>query len=575
MSPQPAAEALPPLLRGPRKGWLTLLVLLGTGQAALGGLSAWALIRLGAAPAGVSALALVAVAVLLLSALAVGVLRVHERVVAEQLGQHYVHELRLALIGDALTPGHSTSLGVTVARTTNDLAGVRNWVSQGLAPLAVAGPLILGSLAVLAVIDVRLALAVALPLLVLGAVLLGWARTALRKTRALRRERGRLAARIADTVTASEQILAAGGSRRELRHVREASHRVVASAVDRAGTVGAIRAAGVVAATCVTLLVAASGTLLDLPGATTVAAMAVAGLAATPVLELGRIVEHRQNHRAARMVLGPALAAARARRDRARERREASAAQDAPPGGALVHLELPGLTVPGRPLRAEAGERIRLTAPDPAAGTAFVRRLLELETADGPAPDCVWVAGENLRAVPSTRVRTLVGRAGSGTVFERGSVGRALHYRRPDLDGAEDAEVLARVGLDPSRLPSGLGTALRRGGEPLHRADRARLALARAIYADPPLLLVDGLEGDLDDAGRGMLERVLARYPGVVLLIGSDALCTRLGAREHRLLAPPARLGARDGGMRAPRGGGTGRDDATVRGGAAPEAEDG
>ncbi|WP_193105081.1 ABC transporter ATP-binding protein [Brachybacterium sp. FME24] len=534
------APPLPALLRGARRRWITVLITLGLGQAGLAGLAAWALVKLQAAPTGSSPLLLRALLLLVLTALAVGALKVHERVVAEKLGQDYVHQLRLTLLGDALTPGHSTSLGVTVARTTNDLSGVRNWVSQGIAPLVVAVPLIGGSLITLTILHPYLALAMATPLVILVLCLLFWARTALIKTRQMRRTRGKLAARIADTVTAADGILASGGTKRELRNIRDASGNLVEIAVDRAETVGTIRAGGIVASTLTTLMVAATGTYLGLAPGITMAAMAVAGIASTPVLEIGRIVEYRQTYRSARMVLGPALAGAEARRKHARDRRRAASALEAPDAGhdgtIIVDLALPGLTEQVGPVRGRPRDRVRLVSEDPAAPHEFIRRLLEL--APGPdlvEPDSVWVTGQNLRAVSSKRGRVLVGYASAGTVFERGTVARALHYRRPDLDAAHDQGVLDLVGLDLSHLPEGARTTLRRGGEPLGRSDRARLALARALYGSPPLLVIDGLEGDLDDSGRMMLERVLADYRGVVLMVGSDDLAARLGARTHSL----------------------------------------
>lgn len=535
------APPLPPLLRGRRRGWLVLLMLLGFGQAALGALSAWALVKLQEAPTGASDLLLRALLLLILSALAIGALAVHERVVSEKLGQDYVHQLRLTLLGDALTPGHTTSLGVTVARTTNDLSGVRNWISQGIAPLAVAAPLIGGSLVTLAVLHPYLALAMATPLVLLSACLLVWARTALIKTRRMRRTRGRLASRIADTVTASDVILAAGGTKRELRGIRDASGSLVEIAVDRAETVGTIRAGGIVASTLTTLMVAATGTYLGLAPGITMAAMAVAGIASTPVLSIGRIVEYRQTYRSARMVLGPALADAERRRDLAAKRRRISRSAEVPRGiangSAEMHLELPDLTGPDNPVVGGHRDRIRLVSDDPQAPHEFVRRIFELSP--GPAgdrPDSLWIDGENLRRASSKRARTLVGLASAGTVFEQGTVARALHYRRPDLDAAHDQQMLDLVGLDIAALPRGARTKMRRGGEPLNRSDRARLALARALYGTPPVLFIDGLEGDLDDSGRRMLERVLRGYDGVVVMVGSEGLAERIDAWEHHLV---------------------------------------
>lgn len=532
-----AGYRLPPVLRGRRRGWLVQLVLLGLLQAGLAALSAWALVRLQDAPVGMSPVLVRAVVVLVLAALAAGAARVQERVAAERLGQDYVHEIRLRLLEDALTPGDPTSLGVTVARTTNDLSSVRNWVSQGIAPLVSAVPMLLGCTAALMVLSPPLAAALVLPIVTLVALLVPWSRTALARTREVRRRRGRLAALVADTVTASDGVVAARGERRELRGIDKVATTMIDRSVDRAESVGLIRAGAMVAATATTMLVAATGIGLGLTPGVTMAAMVVAGMASVPVLELGRIVEFRQTYEAARLVLAPALSRASARREAMAERRQRSAEQVASPSlGEGVHLHLPGLTDADGPLVAAPGEVLRLVDDgDRGAARELMRRVLDLQHADHPEPDSVWVDGENLRAVPVRRARELVGHAAAGTVFERGTVERALHYRRPDLDGARDEEVLDAVGLDLASLPEGGRTRLRAGGAALDRSDRARLALGRAVYGDTPLVLVDGLEGDLDAEGREMLGRVLAAHPGVVLLTGSDALAEKVGAREVRV----------------------------------------
>lgn len=544
------------------------LVLLGLSRAALGGLAAWALIQMQSAPTGFSPRLGLAVAVLVLAALAVGSLIVHERVIAERLGQDYVHHLRLRLLADALEPGHETSLGVTVARTTNDLTGVRTWISQGIAPLLVAIPLILGSLVTLAVLHPLLAAALTLPLAGLSLCLALLARPALERTRALRRSRGRMAARLAETVTAADAVHAAGGAHREVRNLRKVSRGLVDQAVHRAETVGALRAAGTVAATGTTLLVAAASTALGLGAGVTTAAMAVAGLAAMPVLELGRILEFRQNYQAARIVLGPALASAQERReDEQRRRAEAADAPtpDSPdhsgssnlpgspgaepldgsgiPALGPVFIDLPGHTP--QPLRAEPGERIHLCSDDPGAPRALLRRILQLDAApeNTGAAERVIVAGHELRALAPREVRHLVGLAAAGTVFERGSVGRALRYRRPDLTGPHDRELLQRLALDEPHLPRGADTPLRRGGAALDRSARARLALGRALYGQPPLLLVEDLENDCDAVGHYLLREELRTYPGVVLFSGSAELAGAIGAREVWL--PGGALAAR------------------------------
>jgi ABC-type multidrug transport system fused ATPase/permease subunit len=536
-SPEPEPGLLPKIYTGGRRGWVIGLVALGLGQAALGAVSAWTLTQLRAGspwPMAVVVLSIVAAAV------ALGGLRVEERIAAERLGQDYVRDVRRDLVQAELTPGSRTHLGITVARTTNDLSSVRNWVSQGVGPLAAGIPLILGSVVGLTIIDPFLGLGFLFPLGVLAAVMVPWARTAYQRSRSLRRARGRMATRIADTVGAAQGIIAARGAGRELGHIDSASDVVVDRAVDRSAIVGLIRAGGTVAAMLATLAVAAVGVIRGIDPAVTMAAMAIAGIASTPIIDIGRIVEYRQTYLAARAVLGPALADAARRRAEYEQARDAASSAPVPDGAdapGLVHVAVPGLTP--EPLRADAGARIRLTGDDPGAPLRLMRRVVGLDATPPGVADEIWVGGENLRAVAPGRGRALVGLATRGAVFERGSLRRALRYRRPDLDEETALAVLGGVGLSADRFPDGLRTVLRSGGEPLTTDERARLVLARAIYGEPPLLLVADLDRDLDQEGRARLERILASYPGVVVLTGSDELAQALGAEEFRVEATP------------------------------------
>lgn len=521
-----SAKGLPKLVTGPRRWWLAVLVGLGLGQALLGMVMAWAMIKLQGAVDGRAMLW--SVVTLLLSVFGIGALRVHERVVSEQLGQDYVRQVRRKLLHSALTPGDGSSLGVTVARTTNDLTAVRNWVSQGVAPLVVAVPLLFGVAVALSILDWDLALTVLVPMAVLGLAIALWSRQALRKARALRRTRGRMAARIAETVTASDHIVAAGGGRRELRNLDELSGRVVDRAVDRAQTLGLLRSAGVVASTLIAVLVAITGALGRVDPAIVVAGMAIAGIAAGPMMDLGRVVEFRQNFLAARMVLAPALQQAEERRRARDAHRERAAELTVPHSTALATLRLPGLLE--EPVQAQAGERLAVYGAEESMA-AVTRRLVGLELPPHDTADLVLVAGENVAQLGDKQARARVGLASAGATFERGRILRAVRYRRPDLAESDAVDLLNRVGLVEQALPEGHRTKLRRGGEPLSRQQRARLALARAMYGAPELLIIDHLEADLDPAGQRHLAAMLGAYSGVVLLVGCPKTAADLFAR--------------------------------------------
>lgn len=534
MSRPERGSHMPALLTGARRGLFAGLVLAGLGQAVAAGLTVLVLTRgLQAATTGGQ---VAAVAALVAVATAVGWTRSRERVLAERLGQHYVHEIRLGLVRQVLNGRRGGSLGATLTRASNDLNAVRNWVALGLAPIAVGIPLLLGCTAVLATMHPAVALGVLAPLLVLVLVLWFASRAAYEQSQRVRRERGRLASHLADTLTATAAIRSAGGGYRELKRLDRRSTKVVEAAIDRARVVGRIRGTATAATGVATATVIAGSMFAGLGPAGLAAALTVVGLMATPVQDLGRVVEYRQSFRAARAVLDPALAEPRQRTVRAdagqtepTELGQGSEEAQSEVGGSgstffrqvdvvvqgLRPAEDPDSEVP--PLYARAGDRVVVRAGDRTRSGAVLDALVGVRE---PAAGVVRVGGKDLAAVGFRERRALLGYAAQGMRLERTTVARAVRYRQPGGDATAVGALLTRVGLAErvARLPDGERARLRQGGEPLSPPDRARLLLARAMFGEPPLLVLDHLDAELGQHGREVLRDVLADYPGVVLL---------------------------------------------------------
>jgi ABC-type bacteriocin/lantibiotic exporter with double-glycine peptidase domain len=141
-----------------------------------------------------------------------------------------------------------------------------------------------------------------------------------------------------------------------------------------------------------------------------------------------------------------------------------------------------------------------------------------------PVAGVIRINGRDLGAVDFRERRRLFGYAAQGMRLERTTISRAVRYREPDAKVPEVGQLLTRVGLTEkvATLPRGEHALLREGGQPLATPDRALLLLARALYGDPPLLVLDHLDDELGEAGRVRLRGLLAAYPGIVLL-ASDA----------------------------------------------------
>lgn len=521
-----AGNSLPKLFAGRRRGLMALLIGTGLAMAVLAGASALLMTRLldGAAAAGAGFGPVVAG--LAAAALGVGALRALERILAEKLGQDYIHGIRKGLVESALATDRGPSPGVTIARSTNDLSSVRNWIALGIAPLAVGIPMILGTAVALWFLAPALSAAVVVPLAVLTGGLALLARPAFHRARTLRQQRGRLAARLADTVIAAGTIRAAGGEAREVSQVDKAGRKVVDAAVHRAAIAGWIRGSAATGAALGSAAVAAVGVWQAVPTPTIAAGLTIVGMIAAPVADLGRVVEYRQNFKAARRILVPALAVAAEARE-GRRRRGPGAIPPGPgaaagtdggdmPGSVLVTglSECRNCAVPD--LQAGPGDRIRIVSADPAAETRVLEKLIGARS----DPDaCTLIDGKSLLHSGGRTRRVLLGYAAAGTHLERGSIARSVRYRMPDLDPAAGTSALERMGLAEriARLPRGEQTQLKRGGEPLSTSERARLLLARAALGDPPLLVLNRIDAELDHAGTAVLADLVRDYPGVVL----------------------------------------------------------
>jgi ABC-type multidrug transport system fused ATPase/permease subunit len=197
------------------------------------------------------------------------------------------------------------------------------------------------------------------------------------------------------------------------------------------------------------------------------------------------------------------------------------------PRQAPVRLESVSFAYPSRPglvldrfeLELLPGETVALVGPS-GAGKSTVANLL-LRFAE-PGSGRVTVGGIDLAECRDDLWRRLIAWVPQRPTIFRGTV--ADNIRLGDEGAGEqavrDAAVLAGADRFIASLPSGYETLVGDGGRPLSFGEQRRIALARAVVRDAPLVILDEPTADLDRTSADVVAEAVERLrPGRTMLL--------------------------------------------------------
>ncbi|SFO76566.1 ATP-binding cassette, subfamily C, CydC [Actinomadura madurae] len=473
-------------------------------------------------------------------ALAKGSLRYVERLAGHDAALRVLAELR-GRVFDALAAARADARrrvrdGDALTRMVSDVEAVQDLLLRCALPAVAAVVCGAAGVAVCALVRAPAAAVLAGGLLVAGVALPVVAAVAGGRA-AARTAAGReaLAVRALDVLEGAADLAMAGASARYAARAGDAARRL-----ERAER----------AAARVSALVAGAGFAVQ---GVTVAAVAWVGLRAG-VDEVGAAVLALTSLVAVESVL-PLAGAAQRLREAASALRRVAAVLAAPPAAGRerpaplpagpLEVELLGVTVTygggrgagwegaaldGVDLRVERGRRVAVVGASGAGKSTLLAAVCgEVEAASG----AVVLGGRPLGEYAPGDVRAAVrGLAQDAHVFA-GSVRANLLLARPDASEARLREAAARARFAEvveEELPEGWDTVVGAGGRGLSGGQRQRLLLARALLADPPVLVLDEPAEALDPPVADVLTRDLLEAPGG----GTLLLVT------HRLAALPA-----------------------------------
>ena len=161
-------------------------------------------------------------------------------------------------------------------------------------------------------------------------------------------------------------------------------------------------------------------------------------------------------------------------------------------------------------LHAEAGQTIALVGPTGAGKTTIVNLLTRFYDIDSGS---ITVDGLDIRQVVKADLRRQLGIVLQDTFLFSATVMENIRYGRLE---ATDEEVIAAARLANAdtfihRLPLGYQTELSERGSNLSQGQRQLLAIARAVLADPGILILDEATSSVDTRTEKHIQEAMLR----------------------------------------------------------------
>jgi ATP-binding cassette, subfamily B, multidrug efflux pump len=434
--------------------------------------------------------------------------------VSQQALQHLRQELFQRLQGLALRFFDQHSAGELMSRLTNDIDAINQAVSQNVTAL-VAGVLSLGGILVaMFVLNVWLALASLLVVPIMLAATEFIARYTRRGFRRLQRDLGQLNGVMEEATSGLKVIKAFRRNDAVIAEFRKQN--------------AAVYAAGLYANTYGLMLMPITGVLgnffvivlVGLGGYLALGGLVSVGMIAT-------FINYGQNF------IGPlrqlanmynAIQAALAGAERVFEIIDTPVeAPDDPQAAPLGRLrgavrfdhvafgyepDVP--VIKNMTLEAQAGQTVALVGPTGAGKTTIINLLTRFYEYQGGQ---ITIDGRDIRTMRKSDLRRQLGLVLQDTFLFAGTVLDNIRYGRLDATDAEciQAAELADADHFIRQLPEGYQSNLSERAGNLSQGQRQLLAIARAILADPAILILDEATSSVDTRTEARIQKALLR----------------------------------------------------------------
>ncbi len=183
-----------------------------------------------------------------------------------------------------------------------------------------------------------------------------------------------------------------------------------------------------------------------------------------------------------------------------------------------------------------AGHTLAVVGSSGAGKSTLVRLLFRFYDIDEGA---ITIDGQDLRDVTQHSLRAAIGLVPQDTVLFNDTIGANIAYGRPDADqpAIEAAARAAQIHDFVAGLPDGYDTLVGERGLKLSGGEKQRVAIARMVLKDPPILIFDEATSALDSRTERMIQAALRQLSaGRTTLIIAHRLSTVVDADQILVL---------------------------------------
>jgi len=403
----------------------------------------------------------------------------------------------------------STKSGILISRIMNDAEGIRNLVGTGLVQLT--GSLVTASIAlvVLFYLNWPLTLITLVTLATFGGVMA----YAFKRVRPLFRERGEISAqvtgRLAESLGGIRIVKAYTAEKREERIFARGVHKLLRNVAKTITAVSGVTSIATVIFGIIAVLMMVIGGRAILNGSMTLGDFVMyiffTGLVGAPIMQISSI--------------GTQITEAFAGLDRIREvmREQTEDQQDANREAmtdVVGNVEFENITFaykPGVPVleeitfRAPAGSTTALVGSSGSGKSTLISLVMAFNR---PQSGRLLIDGRDLASVRLRDYRSHLGIVLQDNFLFDGTIADNIRYSRPDASMSEIVAVsrIAHVEEFVQPLEQGYDTIVGERGIKLSGGQRQRIAIARAILADPAILILDEATSSLDSESEALIQ---------------------------------------------------------------------